>query len=167
MTTETPTWQRLDAALIEAFDADMADLEDDALSLETIQIGDTWTPDTWTLPALLLVSNDAEQVSAQHGGGGYSHVQITYSYYAVAVAQSTTHNAAKQAAQELNRRMLDVLRQWGDILQAAREDGPTDPEIPIRLLLGRSLLQVRGRQGASAGKWYGIASIEFEIETQK
>ncbi len=167
MTTETPTWQRLDAALIDAFEADMADIDDDALSLETIQIGDTWTPDTWTLPALLLVSNDANQVSAQHGGGGYSHVQITYSYYAVAVAQATTHNAAKQAAQELLRRMLDVIRQWGDILQAARAAGPTDPEIPIRVTLGRSLLQIRGRQGSSAGKWYGIASMEFEIETQK
>ena len=89
----------------------------------------------------LLVSNDAEQVSAQHGGGGYSHVQITYSYYAVAVAQSTTHNAAKQAAQELNRCMLDVIEA---IRRPAARETPGPIQIPIRRLPAAALLQVRG-----------------------
>ncbi len=159
-------WQRLDSALLSAFTASMSGLSGDPLSLATLQIGDTWTPDTWTLPALLLVSNDARQASAQHGGAGQSHVEIAYEYYAVAVASDTTHNLAKAAAQELNRRMLDTLRTWGSILAAAHAAGP-DAETPIRLTFGRTLLQVRGRQGTTAGRHLGIASIEFEIESQK
>lgn len=159
-------WQRLDSALIGALTASMSGITGDPLSLATLQIGDTWTPDTWTLPALLLVSNDARQESAQHGGGGQSHAAITYEYYAVAVASATTHNLAKAAAQELNRRMLDTLRAWAPILAAAHAAGP-DTETPIRLMLGRTLLQIRGRQGTTGGRHLGIASIEFEIESQK
>ena len=109
------------------------------------------------------MSNDAEQVSAQHGGGGYRHVQITYSYYAVAVAQINDAQRRQAGRAELNRH-AGCTQAMGRHPTGSARDSPTDPEIPIRLLLPQPALQVRGRQGASAGKWYGIASIGIETQ---
>lgn len=134
----TPSlWQALDDATLAAFDAQMGATSTYAThKLATLEIGDTWTPDKWTLPALLLISNDANMSSGPHGGGS-PHATATYAYMAVLVVSGASHNAAKQAAQELFRRAVDVLRTWPAILAAARSV-ISSAEHPQRLLWGDS-----------------------------
>lgn len=161
----TPSlWQALDDAILAAFDASMGEQSAYAThQLATLEIGDTWTPDLWTLPKLLLVSNSANLSSGAHGGGA-PHVTATYSYIAVLITTGATHSAAKQAAQELFRRAADVLRTWPAILANARSAISTQ-EHPQRLLWDDSRIEIRGRQGANAGQYLGIAVIAFRIET--
>ena len=163
--TTASLWQALDDAILAAFDAQMGQLSAYTThQLTQLEIGDTWTPDTWTLPALLLVSNDAGLSSGPHGGGA-PHATATYTYMAVLVVSAATHAAAKQAAQELFKRGIAVLRTWPTILDSARAQIVAGSEHPQRLLWNDSRIEIRGRQGTNRGQSLGIAVIGFRIET--
>jgi hypothetical protein len=157
----TPSlWQALDTAILAAFTTQMGAASSYTTNkLAQLEIGDVWAPDTWTFPALLLVSNDAGLSSGPHGANA------TYHYMAVMVLSAATHALAKQGAQELFRRGIDVIRTWPAILAAANAAITTGTEHPQRLLWGDSRIEIRGRQGANKGLYLGIAVISFRVET--
>lgn len=155
-------WEALDAALIAAFDAGMGeDSSYEELQIVAAEVGDTWEPDASAKPALLLISNAATLSQTTHGAG--APIDAALAYMAVAYAEAGTHSEAKIAAQTLHARMLDVLRTWPAIVAAAHAEAPSGQA--YRMRLQRSLLEVRGRQGANRGRRLGIAVIRFDIDT--
>ena len=138
-------WEALDDALIAAF------MGDAGLALQAAEVGDTWKPDGTAKPALLLVSNNAEQTQTQHGAG--SPVDGRLEYMAVAYAEAGSHRDAKRQAQAMQRRIIAILRNWPAIIREAQQAAP-EGEAAGRLSFDRTRIEIRGRQGATkAGTW--------------
>lgn len=156
-------WQSLDAATAAHLAAEMG--EESAYTdnvIAAVEIGDTWNPDAAPRPAILIVSNEASLSSAGHGSG--PHVGAAYEYMIVAYGDADSHAAAKQLAQTLHARMIAALRKWPAILAAAQAQTTTGEQAD-RLRFDRSRIEVRGRQGATRGRYYGIAVVRYEVDT--
>lgn len=159
----TSLWDRLDDAYLAAFSAAMGrggSYTD--LQIMSAEIADTWKPETIS-PQLILVSDEGSGEHVGHAGASAIRVAETITYYAVAVAPADSYRDAKRSAQELLRRMRNVLQGWPDILAAANAAGSTG-ETPIRQKWGRFWIQIRGRQSGDKGKHYGIAVHTWTVE---
>lgn len=166
--TDPPSlWQRLDAAYLAAFTAQMGSASSyNTLKIATAQTGDTWRPEDpdWTHPGLLLVSNEADEQHAGHQGAAAIRVSITYRYYAVATNETTSHASAKQQAQTLHQRLLHTLKIWPAIMAAAAAADPQSTETPLIQRFDRSWIDIRGRQASRATKFYAIAVAAWTVE---
>lgn len=163
-------WERLDDALIAAYTAAMGTPGDfdpegeeaaDPLWVQVFAVGDTWNPDAGPFPALLLISNNADIDPGQHGAP-IGATETTYRYMAVAVAEATSHGAARTAAQTLLYRMRKALQGWPATLAASYQAG--SGETADTLSVGAMRIEVRGRQGPNRGRFLGIAVQQFSVE---
>ena len=168
MATST-LWERLDEALIDAFEAEMGTPDDydpdtdtpDPLWVQVFEAGDTWNPDKGPFPALLLICNQMDIDPGQHGAP-VGAVDAGYSYMALTVAEADTYADGRSAAQMLLYRMRQTLHGWPAILSAAHEPGAA--EIPQALSLTRARIEMRGRQGSNRGRWLAIAVVQFSVD---
>ena len=165
MTTAASLWQRLDDAYLAAILAQMGQSSDYTdLQLQTGAVAATWSPDAHPLPAVIVVSDEADEQHGGHQGQSAIRLAVTYRYYAVCVAEAPTYADAKAAAQELRRRLLSALQTWPAILATAAAAGSGSTETPIRQLWDRSWLDIRGRQSGGAGRHYAIAVVAWRVE---
>jgi len=164
-------WERLDDALLAAFEAAMgvpgdydpeADPPDvaDPLWVQVFEAGDTWSPDKGPFPALLLICNQMEIDPGQHGSP-IGAVEAEYSYMALAVAEAATYAGGRTDAQTLLYRMRQALHNWPAIINAAHTSGAAETPESIRLTRGR--IEMRGRQGSNRGRWLAIAIVQFSV----
>lgn len=157
-------WEALDEATANHLMAEMGPTGDyPDHQITAVEVGDTWNPDAGPRPAILIVSNDADLSSAGHGQGG-PHVGATYEYMVVAYTEAESYASAKRAAQTLHGRLIAAVRQWPPILAAAQA-ATTTGEHADRVRFDRSRIEVRGRQGATRGRYYGIAVLRYEVDT--
>ncbi len=162
-------WERLDDALLDAFEAEMGTPDDydpdtdtpDPLWVQEFEAGDTWNPDRGPFPALLLLSDTADIDPGQHGAP-VGAVELSYAYTVVAVAELSTYATARAAAQTLLYRIRQTLSQWPAILTAAHVAGTQ--ETPQQLSMRRARMEVRGRQGSNRGRYLGIAVVQFSVD---
>ena len=156
-------WEALDGAIEAGLAAAMGEESDyTELQIQSIEIGDTWDPDHMAKPGILIVSNDADLGTGPHGAG--PHALAAYDYMIVAVAEEASYREAKASAQALHGRLITALCNWPAILGQAM--GAIDTgEQAERLRFDRSRIEIRGRQGATRGKYLGIAVVAVQIDT--
>lgn len=167
MPTPGSLWQALDETIAAAVAAQMGSAGSyPDRELDSVMIGETWTPDRWTLPAALVLSSDSTESPA--GAGMPAHIVSRYDYALIVVDEADNYTAAKAAAQTQRRRAVTVIRNWPALIaSAAAAMGADNAEQPTRLIWRRSQLQIRGRQGTTAGRHLAIAVLYFSIETNQ
>lgn len=158
-------WQRLDQAYVDAIAAAMGRAGSYTdLVVQSVSVAATWAPDNGPRPAVIVVSDEADQQHGGHAGSAAIRLAVTYNYYAVAVAEAPNYATAKAAAQTLHQRLIAVLQTWPAILAAAAAAGAGSTETPIRQRWDRSWLDVRGRQSGGNGQHYAIAVVAWTVE---
>lgn len=143
------------------------------LKIATIQVVDKWDTDLHssplgdiTLPAVFIVGRNWEPANlygtASQGphGDGTIHVDIKYPYDLVAATDpQTTYGAALDGAKELSRRFRELFRTH----YALGGISATDTEHVVDVIIGRSVVEVRGHEG---GMYIGGALLPINIYTE-
>lgn len=155
-------WAEIDDTLVALLTDEMgASSAHATLKLATIQLGEVWEPDRWTHPSALVRSTMASDEADAHGADDTVGLLALYEYQVVLVVDETGYATARANAQTLRDRFRAILRETGAGSLWAASSGD---ESVGQVRFGRSLLEVRGRQGGTAGRYYGIAVIEFVVE---
>ena len=150
-------WERLDAELSTLLNGEMGTASGyPDLKLETVEVGDTWDPDHWTFPGLLITSDASEDAMGPHGDG-LIHREHRYPYLVTVVAVLPSWAKAKAAAQELRRRVYAALSELPGIWAAVGDDG----EAVSVVLFDRSRLEVH----SYAGAYYGLCGVRFTVQS--
>ena len=164
-------WTRLDAALLAALDAAMGTAGAYAdLQLAAVEVGETWPPDSATMPRALLLSNRASLTPLGHGGKNNIRWEQTLRYTALVVTTASGYAQARADAQALHWRLCLVLATWPAILKAAMDAEPSSTERATLLTVvsgNNTGIEIRGRQGSqtNTAKTWAIAGAEFTIQT--
>ena len=165
-------WQRLDDSILSFIQAALGrDGDYTTHVLRYSELGELWQPEKWTKPALIVYSRDVRLVTEEHGGSaGSTHVTSRYGYAVVAVADGDSYGEARNAAQELLRRVILVLRAWPALLAAVVALDASDEEQPRRLRWTGATMRVRPRTSNSNSNdrpHWAEASLGFEIEARQ
>lgn len=130
----------------------------------SILVGDRWDPGHMTMPFVLIRGTEAN-LAGEFEGVDDTAVRIygmVYPYELIATTTESTVELAKAAAQELFRRLREVLRTryaFGGLHS-------TDGEIVVQVLMRAGGAGVLGRSGTNQGKYLAGAVVEFDVLTQ-
>ncbi len=161
-------WARMDSALLSTLRSDLGNYE--TLTLRYGEIGEQWQPDKWAKPALIVYARDVRQSADEHGHGGLTRVTGRYAYVVTCVVENDSYATARSDAQEMMRRIVQVLRSWPALLATAQAADPDDAEQGRRLRWQMSTLRVEPRTSKSnsgAGTHWGVVSVLVEVEASQ
>lgn len=139
----------------------------DDLRIVTVVIDEVYDidylADHYELPALLIITTDADEQAGPHGDG-VQHLDITYPVHLVAVAPAGFKRDAQRNAKELRRRLLAFLRNLTVQAALARTTGD-DGESVQQILFDNSGATYFGPANETEGQFYSVAGVRFTIET--
>lgn len=128
---------------------------------ETLTIEDISTPVIQAmLPVVLVRSHHAEVTPGAHGNGRVN-IENIYTYFVIAVAQSTGKQQAKRDAQEMRMRLREFLRtrlSFGGLTA-------TDGEKVDKVIWGGSDLEVIPND-KQPGNYFNVAAIGFKVQSK-
>lgn len=160
-------WADIDTYLVAAVIADMGvDSSYSTLKIPTasVLVGETFDPDHVTLPFVLIRGMDSDLTGEFEGvdDSALRMFGLVYAYEFVAISSAATVAQAKADAQELYRRLRELLRTryaFGG-LQAS------DGEIVVQVRPTGGRVGVYGRSGTNAGTYLAGAELRFDVLTE-
>lgn len=135
------------------------------LKIRATDIDDAWQMDKIKLndlfPFSLIRGYDMTQVIDGFGDGEL-HTENTYPYAWVCAAKGADRRQAKRDAQELLMRMRKFLRKRPVLNGLVSTDTET---MAGAIELGKGTIEVVGRLDQNVGPYYGMARLDFVINT--
>lgn len=158
-------WADIDAYLIAAVTADMGAASAYAtLKIAGVEVGEIVNPEQKTLPFVLIRGYEASEGDDYAHGDGVIHLDnMRYPYEIFAFAVSATAAQAKIDAQELRRRLREMMRSRHALDGIAPA---SDGETVIQTNMTGGGVQVRGMAGSNRGAYLAAALLELEVITQ-
>ena len=161
-------WSLLEDELQTQATAILGDTGDD-LAIITVLIDTVYDLDYLSnrleLPALLIISVDADEAAGPHGDS-LTHLDMSYPFHLVAVSKKTTEKrTAQRNAKELRRRLLAFVR--NNDVQAALEALTGDDGERVQWVnYNNSGATVFGPANQDNGPYLSVAGVRFTIQTE-
>lgn len=152
-------WNQIDTYLLAAFTADMGAAAGlTTLTVQTFVNTAEWTPNAWTLPAVIVDGETGSLIQEVHFDGN-AHAENTYDYVVGALCISDNYGTARANAKTLGHRLLGVVLDrpsFGDLGNADGSERVQEVH-PTRLTV--MAFPVDGNKN----NWYGLATLEIDV----